>query len=252
MKITKLSLIAASVLLFSSLNAETAINVNQAEIESYSLQKYRVNYNTQTEPAKISIANEYNQTSKLADYLLKENMKNDSDLAVATKLVTLEIWAQKLMSKINPTNDEIKKVYDIEKPMINARYSLRNILVKDEVVANKLFSTLTSIKDTAKRSSKFKELVRLNSLDEATKNKEGQIGFVEEAKLDKVLQDLFRGKKGNDIVKISVPNGGTQIFLVEEYQPSKQATIEESKQFIVNAIRQKALTTEIDKILQGK
>ena len=127
MKITKLSLIAASVLLFSSLNAETAINVNQAEIESYSLQKYRVNYNTQTEPAKISIANEYNQTSKLADYLLKENMKNDSDLAVATKLVTLEIWAQKLMSKINPTNDEIKKVYDIEKPMINARYSLRNI-----------------------------------------------------------------------------------------------------------------------------
>ena len=66
------------------------------------------------------------------------------------------------------------------------------------------------------------------------------------------MQELLKGKTSSDIVKLDMPNIGWQLFLVEEYQPSRNATLEEAKQFLTNALRQKALGEQIDKILQSK
>jgi len=244
------SLLAASLLLSSNLLAED-ITVNQAEVISYSAQKHRVDFNAQTDKSKADIIKEYSQSAKLANSALVD-LKDDVDFKVATQIVALEIWAQKFMVTINPSDDELKKLYELEKPKINARVNLRNILVKDEVTADKLLKTLNSIKDKTKKLEKFKELVKSDSLDITTKSKEGAIGFVDEGKLDKSIQELLKGKNSGDIVKFNIPNIGWQLFFVEEYQPSRDATLEEAKQFLVNALRQKALGTEIDKRLQTK
>ena len=247
----RLSLLTASLLLSSNLFGEN-LTVNQVEVESYALQKHRVNFQGQTDKSKQDIVNEYLQTSKIAEYLASGMMQNDVDLKVATKMMTIEIWAQKFMANVNPSDDEIKKLYELEKPKVNSRYNLRNILVKDESSADKLLKTLNTIKDKTKKLEKFKELAKSESLDITTKSKEGVIGFVDEGKLDKSMQELLKGKTSSDIVKLDMPNIGWQLFLVEEYQPSRNATLEEAKQFLTNALRQKALGEQIDKILQSK
>jgi hypothetical protein len=247
----KLSLLASSLLFTSNLLAEN-LTVNQVEVESYSLQKHRVNFQAQTDKSKQDIVNEYLQTSKIAEYLSRGMMQHDVDLQVATKMMTIEIWAQKFMANVNPSEDEIKKLYETEKPKINSRYNLRNILVKDEASADKLLKTLSGIKDKTKKLDKFKEFVKSESLDITTKSKEGVIGFVDEAKLDKTMQELLKGKKDDEIVKFNMPNIGWQLFYIEEYQGSRNASLDEAKQFLTNALRQKALGNEIEKILQSK
>jgi len=245
-----LSLLVASLLLTSNLLADD-ITVNQAEVISYSAQKHRVDFNAQTDKSKADIIKEYSQSAKLANSALVD-LKDDVDFKVATQIVALEIWAQKFMVTINPSDDELKKLYATEKPKVNARVNLRNILLKDETTADKLLKTLNTIKDKTKKLEKFKELVKSESLDITTKSKEGAIGFVDEGKLDKSIQELLKGKNSGDIVKFNIPNMGWQLFFVEEYQPSRDATLEESKQFLVNALRQKALGEQIDKRLQTK
>ncbi|MDX9743287.1 MAG: peptidylprolyl isomerase [Arcobacteraceae bacterium] len=247
---SNLSLLAASLLLTSNLLAED-ITVNQAEVASYAIQKHRVDFNAQTDKSKADIIKEYSQSAKLANSALVD-LKDDVDFKVATQIVALEIWAQKFMVTINPSDDELKKLYATEKPKVNARVNLRNILLKDETTADKLLKTLNTIKDKTKKLEKFKELVKSESLDITTKSKEGAIGFVDEGKLDKSIQELLKGKTSNDIVKFNIPNMGWQLFFVEEYQPSRDATLEEAKQFLVNALRQKALGEQIDKRLQTK
>lgn len=245
-----LSLLAVPLLLSSNLLAED-ITVNQAEVLSYSAQKYRVDFDAQTDKSKADIIQEYSQSAKLANSVLVD-LKDDVDFKVATQIVALEIWAQKFMATINPSDDELKKLYEIEKPKVNTRVNLRNILVKDEATADKLSKTLKTIKDTPKRLEKFKELVKSESLDMTTKSKEGAIGFVDETQLDKTIQELLKGKISGDIVKFNIPNIGWQLFFVEEYQMSRDATFNEAKPFLINTLRQKALAEQIDKRLQTK
>lgn len=251
MNIVKYSLFTASIVLGTTLLGDD-FTLNQVEVEAYSLQKHRVNFQAQTDKSKQDIINEYLQTSKLADHLTKGMMQNDADLKVATKMLTIEIWAQKFMANINPSDEEIKKLYEKEKPKVPSRYNLRNILVKEEATADKLLKLLNNTKEKSKKLEKFKELVKSDSLDITTKSKGGAIGFVEENKLDKTIQTLLYGKKSGEIVKLNMPNIGWQLFYIEEYQESREANFEESKQFLINGMKQKRLGEEIDTILGSK
>jgi parvulin-like peptidyl-prolyl isomerase len=247
-KFKNLSVLSATLLFTSNLLAQD-ITLNQAEVLSYSAQKHRVDFNAQTDKSKADIIKEYSQTSKLADTMVDE-LKDDANFKVTVKLVALEIWASKFMSSINPTEDELKKLYDIEKPKINSRYNLRNILLKDEVTADKLLKTISTIKDKTKKLTKFKELASSESLDITTKSKEGAIGFIDEVKFDKQVQQLLKGKNKGDIIKLNMQNIGWQLFYIEEYQATRDASPEEAKQFLTNILRQKALNTEIERRLQ--
>ena len=66
------------------------------------------------------------------------------------------------------------------------------------------------------------------------------------------MQTLLKGKKGGDLVKINIPQIGWQVLLIEEYQPEKTATFEESKPLLISKIRQETLKKEIDKLLLTK
>lgn len=250
MFIKKLSLVAASFLLASNLIAND-MQVNIQEVASYAFQKYRVDFNAQTDKSKQDIVNEYAQTMQLSS-LIADAIKDDIDIKVATKVLSIDIWAQKYMASINPSDDELKKIYAEQQPKTAPRYNLRNILTKDETTAEKLIKQITPNKDKAKQLAKFKELVKTESIDIATKTKDGQIGFVDSNKLDKGLQEALKDKNSGDIVKVNMPNIGTQVILVEEYQPQRVATLEEAKQVLINIARQDALKNEIARLSKTK
>jgi parvulin-like peptidyl-prolyl isomerase len=248
----KLNKIALSLSLFSSLAfSNEQIKVNMDEVASYAVQKYRVSLDAQTEQGRAQLVNEYSQTSQMAEALSK-NMQNDVDLKVVTKLFTVDIWAKKFMATINPTDEELKKVYEMEKPQSSSKYNLRNILVKEETTADKLIKQISQIKDVTKQIEKFKELAKKESIDPAAKTTEGEIGFIETNKLDQNMQTLLKGKKGGDLIKINIPQIGWQVLLIEEYQGEKTATFEESKPLLISKIRQETLKKEIDKLILTK
>lgn len=230
---------------------ENTTQLNLQEVASFALQKHRVDFNAQTDKSKQDIVNEYLQVVKISD-AISNSIKDDVDYKVASKLVALDIWAQKYMLTINPSDEELKKLYDTQQPKVSPRYKLSNILFKDEASADKSLKTLQSIKDKEKKLSKFKELVKTESNDFISKKSDGSIGYIDANKLDVSIQDALKDKKAGDVVKVNVPNIGWQILLVEEYQEQRAASMEEAKQFLVNLARQEALKVEINQLLQSK
>ena len=77
------------------------VTLNKAELSSFAAQKYKVNFDAQTEQSKQEIAGAYKQTELLSNILANSVMKNDQDLKVATQIATIEIWAQKYMQSIS-------------------------------------------------------------------------------------------------------------------------------------------------------
>lgn len=234
-----------------SLIASVALcNVNQdnQELVSFTAQKHRVDFNAQTQKSKSDITAEYTKISKIYD-AITPSIKDDVDIKVAMKMLSIDIWANKYMVSINPSDDEIKKVYEAQSPKVSAKYNLRNILVSDEKEADKLLKAITSNKDKTKKLSQFKQFAKEHSIDLNTKNKEGQIGFVDSNKLDKLIQEALKDKKADDIVKLNIANIGTQLIYVEEYQSERKASIEEAKSILISIIRQERLKTKIDEMI---
>ncbi len=247
----KLIQLAYSSLLLSILSFATEpINVDQNEVKSYTMQKYKINFDQLSEQEKTQVGNEYFQTSQIAK-AIENQMKNDVDLKVITSLYSVDIWAKKFMASVNPKNDELKKIYDLQKPTTSSKYNLRNILLNDEKSADEIIEQLTKVNELAKKIEKFKELASTLSIDPAAKTTKGEIGFVETNKLDPNMQSLLANKKTGELVKINIPQIGWQVLLIEEFQEGKLATFEESKSFLIATIRQEVLKKEIEKLLEN-
>ena len=193
MNLKQLSILATTLLLSSSLYGEEK-KLDLGEVQSYALQKYRVDFTAQTEKSKQDIANEYAQNllihSKIAPLIA-----HDTDFKVASMILGLEVWAKKFMAYTNPTEEELKKLYIKEAPKIAPRYNLRNILTQDDTAAQKLLKKIETQKEGSKRLEKFKEIAKNESLDITTKANEGAIGYIDHNKLDKKIQEALKGKK---------------------------------------------------------
>ena len=134
--------------------------------------------------------------------------------------------------------------------MIEARYELRNILLKSETEANKIEKTLKKITNKNKRLEKFKQLVESSSEDFITRKNDGQFEWIDENKLTPTMRDALKGKKSNEIIKVYVENIGWQVLLLEDFQASKKATLEESKAVLTNLAKQEILSKKIKEMLK--
>lgn len=218
------------------------------ELKIFTAQKYRVDYISQTEQVKETIKKEYLDTKKLSSKIYND-VKNDISYKIALDNINITFWSQKFMTSLEVNEDELKKLYEKENPKTVDRFNLRNILVKDEKVANTLLSKLKKT-DEDDLIVNFTKLVKENSEDITTRSKEGKIGWIEINKLEKPLQEALKNKKKNELIKIKLNDFGWQIVLIEDYQAQRKATFEESKQYLENIIRQQKLNEEIQKLLK--
>lgn len=232
---------------FSAYGAETPID--QAELQVFAAQKFRVDFNAQTEKSKTDITNEYMRNTKLGDALLAGAIKDDIHFKIAQRQIAIEIWAQKFLKNTTVEDATIKALYEQYHPKMTAAYKLRNILVKTESKADSMIKTLSGIKDPAKRLEKFKELVKSDSEDVVSRKNEGDAGWLDLNRFDQSTQTALKDKKNNDLLKAQIKDAGWQVLLIEDHKPERPATYDEAKGQLGMSAKQELLRQEIKKIL---
>ena len=94
--------IALSLILPFLMNAS---DISQSELVSFTAQKYKADYNDQSQENKDKIKKEYDDTQKLLN-AISNDIKNDSDYKVAKTLLAVNIWSQKYAQNIKVSNDK--------------------------------------------------------------------------------------------------------------------------------------------------
>ena len=225
-----------------------AIDISQSELNSFTSQKYKVDFSTQTQENKDKLKKEYEQIVKLSNAISKD-IKDEIDLKIAVNLITINIWSQKYMKDLKISDEILKELYFKEKPKTVPIYNLYNILLCDKKKAEEILAKLekTSKED---RLKEFKKEVNKSSQDFISNKKEGNMGWVEIQQLDKDTQEKIKDKKINELVFSKVENIGYQIILIDDYKPIKDASFDESKSFLINLAKQQELLKKINSILQ--
>lgn len=237
--------VALSLLIPFLLNAA---DVNQNELNSFTAQKYRVDFNAQTSENKDKLKKEYEDTMKIVNQISKD-VKDEADLKAAINLITLNVWSQKYVQNLKISDETLKDLYAKEKPKTVPTYSLYNILVSSEKKAKEILSNIEKLpKET--RLSEFKKQVKVNSQDFISNKKEGNMGWIEIQQLDKGIQEKIKDKKKNDLIVSKVENIGWQVILIDDYKPIREVSFEESKEFLTNLAKQQELAKKIDSMLK--
>lgn len=225
-----------------------AADISQAELVSFTAQKYKADYNAQSQENKDKIKKEYEDTIKLVNQVSKD-IKDEIDYKVAMNLITLSTWSQKYVKNLNISESTLKELYAKEKPKTVPTYNLYNILVNDKKKADDILASIEKL-SKEKRLEEFKKQVKLNSQDFISNKKEGSMGWIEIQQLDKNTQEKIKDKKINDLVLSNVENIGYQIILIDDYKPVRELSFEESKEFLTNLAKQQELVKKIDSLLK--
>jgi hypothetical protein len=237
--------IALSLILPFLLNAA---DIPQAELVSFTAQKYKVDYKSQTQENKDKIKKEYEDTIKVVNQISKD-IQTDTDYKVAKNLLAVNIWSQKYVQNLKISDATLKELYAKEKPKTVPTYNLYNILVSDKKKADEIYPLIEKLpKD--KRLEEFKKQVKLNSQDFISSKKEGNIGWIEIQKLDKNIQENIKDKIKNDILISEVQNVGHQIILIDDFKPIRDVSFDEAKEFLTNLVKKQELIKKIDSYLK--
>lgn len=225
-----------------------AADVNQNELNSFTAQKYRVDFNAQSQENKDKLKKEYEDTIKIVSQISKD-VKDEADLKAAINLITLNVWSQKYVQNLKISDETLKDLYVKEKPKTVPTYNLYNILVNNEKKAKEILIILEKL-PKEKRLEEFKKQVKLNSQDFISNKKDGNMGWIEIQQLDKDTQEKIKDKKKNDLIISKVENIGYQIILIDDYKPIREVSFEESKEFLTNLAKQQELVKKIDSMLK--
>lgn len=224
-----------------------AAEINQAELNSFVKQKYKLDYNVQTQENKDKLKKEYNDTLKLLNYV-SNDIKNDPDYKVAKTLLAINVWSNKYVENLKINDQMLQELYEKKKPKIAPTYNLYNILISDKKKAEEIFTLLEKLPKES-RLNEFKKQAKSNSQDSISIKNEGNIGWIEIQKLDKRIQEKIKDKNANDLVMLEMQNVGYQIILINDFKPGKELSFAESKEFLINFIKQQELIKKVNGII---
>lgn len=157
----------------------------------------------------------FTQSLQLSGYSLEDYKK---DLAMDIKIKKL------LEPKISITEEEMKAYFEENKEDFakEKQVRARHILVENEEKANEIIAKLKSGED-------FAELAKQYSIDVATKEKGGDLGFFAKGAMVKEFEEAAFSLKVGEISSPVKTQYGYHIIKVEEIKEAKEAIYEESK-----------------------
>ena len=237
--------IALSLILPFLLNAA---DIPQSELISYTAQKYKADYNAQSQENKDKLKQEYTNSQKLLN-AISNDIKDDADYKAAKTLIAINIWSQKYAQNVKVSEQTLKELYAKEKPKTVPTYNLYNILVNDKKKADDIFASIEKL-PKEKRLEEFKKQVKLNSQDFISNKKEGNIGWIEIQQLDKNIQENIKDKNKNDLLVSEVENIGYQVLLIDDFKPIRDVSFDEAKEFLTNLAKQQEVVKKIDSLLK--
>jgi parvulin-like peptidyl-prolyl isomerase len=238
---------AAALFLSASLQAHT---IAPDEIKQFAEQALRIDFDNASDEVKKKITAEYTDRVKLAEILVAQ-LKNDPEFIRLTEAHALDVWSKRVANTINPTDEELQKVFKNAKDLnIAPSYKLRHIVVKQESLADDLMKQLEA-KTGDERNRLFVSLAAANSQDVNTKEKGGAIGWVDSSALPPMIITLLKDKEAGSLVKVDLGKDVWDIILLDEVKPERPATFEESKSYLVTVLRQQGVEDEAKKLLEA-
>ncbi|MBI1746594.1 MAG: peptidylprolyl isomerase [Acidobacteria bacterium] len=176
----------------------------------------------------------------------KEGLEKDPEiqkqLQSSREQILTYAYQRKLSKMVNATDEEVKTYYDSHQKefTVPEQVKARHILVKDEAEAKKLRSQL--IEGTAK----FEDLAKEKSIDRASKNRGGDLGWVSKGlrgeDFDKVAFTIEMGKL-SEVFKTPT---GFHILKAEEKKPSSLREFDKEKPSILRRLKANKEKDSID------
>lgn len=185
---------------------------------------------------------------KNIDELVKDLGVSEKDLK---EKVREQLLIKRLLDKyitVSVTDEELKKLYEEnkEKFKLNRAVNVSHILLESEEEALEVKSMIESGAD-------FYQLAREKSKDPGSKNKSGNIGFVEQGQTVKEFEDtIFKLNKG-DIEGPIKTTYGYHIIKIEDIREEKELSFNEVKdklkELFTEQKKKEAYTKYIRKLL---
>lgn len=240
------SLLSATLLLSITASTMLARDISQKEYEIYAAENYKADFSKLSDSDKEKLKQEYKEKIELA-IIIRKRMYEDPIYQAALDFKALDLWTRQIAANSKPTDKELQDMYSKSNMTVAPKYKLRNILVKDDKEADDIVKTLSSLSGD-KLESKFISLVKDKSIDPATKDKDGDGGWVDISVMPKEIIDIIKDKTKDSIVKLpSIKDVGIQIILIEDMAHEHKASFEEAK----NTLTQMAISSAISKEAQA-
>lgn len=223
--------------LLNSLISEKIINI-EAEKQKIEVSEEDIQKEIDKIAGNYGGEEAFNQAIQYYGYTL-EDIKND--LAMNIKIKKL------LEPSISISEEEMKNYFETNKETFNQEEEVkaRHILVETEKKAKEVIEKLNAGGD-------FSELAKEYSMDEATKELGGELGFFGRGKMVAEFEESAFALKLNEISEPVKTKYGYHIIEVEEKKEAKEANYEESKDMIKEILLEEKIPTEYEKWYQEK
>lgn len=218
------------------------------ELSVYTFYKYNSDYNKLTKEQKNKISKEYQDLLKLSAKV-KSKIQHTHIYKIRSNLTIFETWLLQFIKDYKPTLGELKEVYNKNDFKTNPEYKLKTLTVKQGKRLDSIIRQLKAKKVKESRLKLFNIFVKKDSLDTATKDKKGDLGWVKFSNLNPKIKSGIKKLKVNDMLFIKKDNFMEIVYLEDITKPRK-ATYEEAKIALINIAKKQALAKEIKKLTQ--
>jgi peptidyl-prolyl cis-trans isomerase C len=227
-----------------------ARDIDPKELEIYAGENYRVEYAKLKDENKAKIKQEYLEKVNLASIIRKQK-ENDSIYQAALDFRALDLWSKQIASKTDLTDGILKELYSKQEIKVAPKYKLRNILAKDENEADSIIKELSKL-EGEQLLKRFGELAKAKSIDKATKDKEGDSGWLDMSMLPKETIDFIKDKPKLSVTKLpAIKDVGVQVVMIEDTQAERIASFEEAREYLKQIAINMAISKEATKLLES-
>ena len=178
---------------------------------------------------------------------IKEDQEMQRKIAQFRDELILDRYLQEELKNIKVTDKEAQEYYQNHKEEFETEKQVRarHILVKDKAQAQKILKELQNGADFAQLAKKY-------SIDKATAEKGGELGFFTRKDVVKPFSDVAFSLKPGQLSPVVKTPFGYHIIQVEEVKPARQKSFDEVKNEIKSQLlqekRQEAFNRLIAKI----
>jgi hypothetical protein len=242
------SFITSIIITLSITSALQARSISSDEVKQFASSTLKIDFDKVPDDVQKKISADYTQRIKLSEALTVK-LKNDPEYTRITEMVAFDLWAKRITNSVNPTDAELKKMFG-EGTNLNVplSYKLHHLVVMQESLADDLLNQLKA-KAKDQRNELFTTLATTLSLDQKAKQNGGLIGWIDSTILPENIKGELKDKLAGDVVKIPAGKDQWEILLVDEIEAEHPATFEESKNYLLNVMKQQAIENDANKIL---
>jgi len=164
-----------------------------------------------------------------------------------SRLEILQQASQQAWIKAHPvTDEELKAEYDVQvKALDKTEYHARHILVATEDFARRLVGRL-------EKGANFNELARKESMDQGSKNNDGDLGWFTPDRMVAPFADAVKGLKAGEYTHTPVQTEfGWHIIKLEDTRDQAPPPFESVKDRLVQVVEAKKFRAHTDELLKG-